>query len=287
MSITIIGCPTELGLRRERSGTPSGTIYAPDVLRAAGIVERLGARDRGNLVPPPYDEARRDGMLNRAAIDAYAAAQADAICAALDENTFPLVLGGDCSLLLGSMRALQRRGTYGLVFLDGHTDFYTPATSSTGGVAGMDLAIACASLVDPFHVAHLGRRDLADARRLGGTLPDAILDLHLEVVRERGPRASARRAIERMEPLDGFFIHLDVDVLDDAFMPCVDSPQPGGLTPAELREILDELLASPLAAAAEVTIFDPTKDGSGEVARALADLLGVFARAGAPATSGS
>jgi arginase len=81
-----------------------------------------------------------------------------------------------------------------------------------------------------------------------------------------------------MQSLDGFFIHVDVDVLDDAFMPCVDSPQPGGVAPAELRDLLDELLASPLATAAEVTIFDPTKDATGDVTRALAELLRVFAR---------
>jgi arginase len=278
MTITIIGCPTELGLRRQRFGVPSGTILAPDALRAAGVVERLQARDAGNLAPPPYDAQKREGMLNRAAIDLYAETQANAICAALDANTFPLILGGDCSLLLGSMRALERRGTYGLVFLDGHTDFYTPSTSGTGGVAGMDLALACEEeLVDPRHVVHLGRRDFEEARQYGGTLPEMILDLHLDVVRELGARATARLALERMQPLDGFFVHVDVDVLDDAVMPYVDSPQPGGLTPGELRDILDELLSSPLATAAEVTIFDPTKDGSGDGARMLVDVLAVFA----------
>ncbi|HYK04924.1 MAG TPA: arginase family protein [Thermoanaerobaculia bacterium] len=277
MTITIIGCPTELGLRRERSGVPSGTIHAPDALRAAGLVERLGALDAGNLSTPPYDAQKREGMLNRAAIDVYAETQAAAISAALDANTFPLILGGDCSLLLGSMRALQRRGTYGLVFLDGHTDFYTPATSGTGGVAGMDLAIACGeSLVDPHHVVHLGRRDFEESRQYGGTLPETILDLHLDVVREHGARATARRALERMQALDGFFIHVDVDVLDEAVMPFVDSPQPGGLTPDELRDILDELLASSVATAAEVTIFDPTEDRDGDGARMLVEVLAYF-----------
>jgi arginase len=179
MNVTIIGCPTELGLRRERAGVPSGTIYAPDALRGAGLIEKLGARDAGNLEPPPYDPVKRHGMLNRHSIDAYAEVQANALAAALDANTFPLILGGDCSLLLGSLRALQRRGTYGLVFLDGHTDFYTPQTSGTGGVAGMDLALACESLIDPKHVVHMARRDYVEAVQYGGTLPPAILNLHL------------------------------------------------------------------------------------------------------------
>lgn len=275
MNATIIGCPTELGLRRETPGVPSGTIHAPDALRTAGIVERLGARDAGNLPVPPYDPVRRNGVLNEAAVDAFAETQAAAISEVLDTGSFPLILGGDCSLLLGSLRAVRRHGRYGLVFLDGHTDYYTPETSGTGGIAGMDLYFACRSLVEPRHVVHLGRRDLEEARTYGGELPGEILDLHLDVVRSEGARGAAARAVAHLAELDGYFIHIDADVLDDAFMPCVDSRQPGGLTPGELRAVLEVL--RPRAVAAEVTIFDPTKDGSGEAARGLVGILTAFA----------
>ncbi len=273
MQVTIIGCPTELGLRRETAGVPSGTVHAPDALRAAGIVERLAARDAGNLPVSAYDPVRRDGLLNRDALDSFAALQAAAITAALGAGTFPLILGGDCSLLLGSLRAMPPRT--GLIFLDGHTDFYTPETSGTGGMAGMDLWFACRSLIDPAHVVHMGRRDFEESVTYGGVLPPAILDLHLNVIRASGARAAARRALEHLALLDGAFIHVDADVLD---VSCVDSPQAGGLTFDELREILEEL--APSARGAEVTIYDPTKDRDGEVARALA---GIFA--GLPLTS--
>ena len=275
MTVTIIGCPTELGLRREVAGVPSGTIHAPDALRASGLVKLLGARDLGDLPVPPYDPVRRDGVLNAAAVEQFAEAQASAIAEVLDAGAFPLVLGGDCSLLLGSLRAVQQRGRYGLVFLDGHTDYYTPQTSGTGGIAGMDLYFACRSLVDPRHVVHLGRRDFEEARTYRGELPEEILDLHLDLVRNEGPRAAAERAIAHLAELDGYFIHVDADVLDDDFMPCVDSRQPGGLTPEELRELLAAL--RPRAVAAEVTIFDPTKDADGEAARGLAGILTAFA----------
>jgi arginase len=271
MSVTIIGCPTELGLRREVPGVPSGTVHAPDALRAAGLVERLGANDRGNLPVPPYDPVRRNGVLNAEAVEQFAETQAFAIGEVLDTGAFPLIVGGDCSLLLGSLRAVQRRGRYGLVFLDGHTDYYTPQTSGTGGIAGMDLYFACRSLVDPRHVVHLGRRDFEEARTYRGELPPEILDLHMDVVRNESPRKTAERAIAHLAELDGFFIHVDVDVLDDAFMPCVDSRQPGGLTPDELRDVLNVLW--PRAVAAELTIFDPTKDPDGAAARGLVDVL--------------
>ena len=61
----------------------------------------------------------------------------------LDRGRFPLVLGGDCSLLLGPTLALRRCGRFGLVFLDGHEDLLTPETSQSKDVAGMDLALAC------------------------------------------------------------------------------------------------------------------------------------------------
>jgi arginase len=271
MTVTIIGCPTELGLRRETPGVPSGTIHAPDALRAAGLVERLGASDRGNLAVPPYDPVRRNGVLNETAVEQFAETQASAMAEVLETGAFPLILGGDCSLLLGSMRALQRRGRYGLVFLDGHTDYYTPETSGTGGIAGMDLHFACRSLVAPRHVVHLGRRDFEEARTYRGELPEEILDLHFDVVRSEGARRTAERAVAHLAELDGFFIHVDVDVLDDAFMPCVDSRQPGGLTPDELRAVLQVLW--PRAIAAEITIFDPTKDPDGAAARGLVDVL--------------
>ncbi len=268
MQVTVIGCPTELGLRREVAGVPSGTIHAPDALRAAGIIERLGARDAGNLPVPPYDPVRRDGLLNRDALESFAATQSAAITSILSTGSFPLILGGDCSLLLGSLRAMPPR--CGLVFIDGHTDFYTPATSGTGGMAGMDLWFACQSLIDPAHVVHMGRRDFEESAAYGGVLPPSIPDIHLEAIRAEGARAAARRALSHLASLDGVFIHIDADVLD---ADCVDSPQPGGLTFAELRELLHEL--SPRAVGAELTIYDPTKDREGAVARKLVDVMSV------------
>jgi arginase len=73
--------------------------------------------------------------------------------------------------------------------------------------------------------------------------------------------------------VDGFWIHLDVDVLDSALMPAVDSPQPDGLSYDELREMLDVAAQSPLAVGAEITIFDPDLDANGTIADRLTDAL--------------
>jgi arginase len=77
----------------------------------------------------------------------------------------------------------------------------------------------------------------------------------------------ARREVQ------GFWIHLDVDVLDESIMPAVDSPDPDGLGWDDLRDLLRTLVRSPLATGLEVTVFDPDLDHDGALAAALADLL--------------
>jgi arginase len=80
-------------------------------------------------------------MLNPESIAAYAVALADALEPIFEQGEFPVVLGGDCSILLGSLLALRRRGRYGLIFLDGHSDFWTPEEDAHGEAASMDLAL--------------------------------------------------------------------------------------------------------------------------------------------------
>lgn len=116
----ILEAPSNLGL------WPSGVERLGDALRAAGLAAMLGAASAGRVDPPPYD-GRRDpvsGLINGDAIRAYSRS-----------------LAGDCSVLPGPALALRRRGRYGLLFLDGHTDFYSPEAGPRGEVASMELAL--------------------------------------------------------------------------------------------------------------------------------------------------
>jgi arginase len=210
----------------------------------------------------------------------------------------PVVLGGDCSVLLGSLLGLKRIGRFGLAYIDGHSDFYTPATSSTGGVAGMDLAIACGravkrlatlaapeALVLPEDVVLLGRRDLEQARTLGGEPDGAVQDWPLRRIRDAGLRNAAKRAVEhfRSRAVDGVWVHIDADVLHDDLMPAVDSRQADGMTYGELSGILAALMKSCRVAGVEVTIFDPDKDPTGQIASGLATALARGLNAAVPA----
>jgi arginase len=219
------------------AGRPGGVERLPDALRGAGLRERLGAEDAGRLLPgstysPERDEAT--GLLNPAGLERFSLALADRLMPLLARGRFCLVLGGDCSILLGAALALRRRGRFGLAFIDGHTDFYSPSTSPTGEAADMDL----------------------------------------HEVRSMGTTAAAQRALARLEAgLDGFWVHLDADVLDDRVMPAVDYRMPDGLRPEELSALLGQLLASPGATGMTVSILNPALDATGNAVRVLVEVL--------------
>src|SRR5687768_17217893 len=106
-----------------------GWMGLPDALRTAGLLEGLSdVRYEGRLAVPPYVPVRdtSTAVLNPDGIRAFSLSLAERIAFTLDLGRFPLVLGGDCSILLGSALALRRRGRFGLLFIDGHADFYSP-----------------------------------------------------------------------------------------------------------------------------------------------------------------
>jgi arginase len=135
---SIIDAPSILGLR------PTGVQSLPEALKAAGLLEELNAEYAGRLQPSlPYSTERdqKTLLLNAEPIRSFSLQLAAAVRKVLDDNMFPIVLGGDCSILLGTLLSLRRLGRYGLFFIDGHSDFYQPQASTTGEVADMDLAI--------------------------------------------------------------------------------------------------------------------------------------------------
>jgi len=281
----IIEAPSVLGLR------PTGVETLPDALLGAGLATRLQARRTGRVEPPRYDD-RRDPqtlMLNPKGIAEYTPKLATAIGEVLDTGEFPVVLGGDCSIVLGSLLALRRRGRFGLLFVDGHTDFYQPEANINGEAASSDLAFATGRgpgilttfdgyrpLVRDADVVVLGCRDAEEAASYGSQLPPPDMKtIDLAEVRRSGTEATAREAVDRLSRngLAGFWIHLDADVLDDGVMPAVDYRLPDGLSFDDLEIILQMALDSPRAVGMEITIFNPHLDPDGRIARSLVDCL--------------
>jgi arginase len=271
---------------------PKGVERLPDVLLTKGLGERLEARHAGRVEPPQYDD-RRDPetmLLNPKAIADYSMALADAVGCAIDAGEFPVVLGGDCSIVLGCLLALRRRGRYGLLFLDGHADFYQPEAEPNGEAASMDLALSTGRgpaivadlegrrpLVRDEDVVAFGRRDAEDAEAHGSQRIEdtAIRVVDLAEVRKRGAGEATHRAIEDLSRPEvvGIWVHLDADVLDDAVMPAVDYRMPGGLSLEELAKVLRVAIASGRAVGLNITIFNPRLDNDGSIAAAFVDAL--------------
>lgn len=241
-NIAVIDAPSILGLR------PSGVEYLPEALKAAGLLDALDAAYVRRVEPPPYNPQRDPEtlILNPDALRAYSLQLADTVAGVLQEGKFPLVLGGDCSNIIGIMLALRRAGRYGLFFIDGHADFYQPEAEPNGEVASMDLAIVSGRgpdvianieglkpLVLDEDIVAFGFRDREQQREYGSQdiRATGIHIFDLEKVQALSVTAAAEQAIGKLRKneLDGFWIHLDADVLNDEIMPAVDYRLDGGL----------------------------------------------------------
>lgn len=290
----ILEAPSTLGLATD------GVEALPDRLLALGLTERILARRAGRLGVPPKDPVPdpETGTLNAKAIAAWSPRLADAVESVLDAGEFPVVLGGDCTILLGSMLALRRRGRHGLFFIDGNADFFQPEAEPNGEGASMDLAFATghgpalltdlegrSPLVRAEDAVAFAFRDHEDQAEFGSQpLPPELRAYDLHAVRRMGVENAARAAVDHLTraKLDGFFIHLDADCLDDAIMPAVDFRVPGGLSWDELDAALRIVLASGKAVGLEVAIYNPHLDEDGSAGRGLADVLAAALGPAAP-----
>jgi len=290
--IAIVGAPSSIGIRPYDNGTPRRLDLAPNALRQHRLADRIAARDLGDVLPPPYrDFVRPHGRpRNENGVATYSRAIAARVASAANDS-FVLLLGGDCSIVLGGLLGVRHQGRsrVGLVYVDAHADFATPETSRSGSAASMCLALAVgrgdtalarlggdAPLVQGGDVVVIGRRDDWDEPWYGENARRAspVLDLTHDAVRRGGPETAAAAALERLLPnVDGFWIHVDADVLDPSVLPAVDSPEPGGLTLEELGDVLTPLARHPSALGLELTIYDPALDADGSGAARLTALL--------------
>jgi arginase len=307
--IAIVGAPSSIGIKPYADGTPRLLDLAPAVLREAGLCSRLYARDLGDVLPPSrYQDVDRPHGRPRNEQDLiwYSQKIAERVAAASSNGQFVLLLGGDCSILLGALLGLQtnQRPPAGLVYFDAHADFATLESSPSGSAASMCLALATGQNDTPLaHLAgnnplvrledlvHIGRRDDHEPWYGHGVLSASpALNLSCSSLRAKGTSAAAHAALQHVvrQPNSKFWIHLDADVLDPATMPAVDSPLPGGLDMNEIAELLDPLVHHPGALGLQLTIYDPSLDPDRSCANRLVALLErVLGRARSQAGSAS
>ncbi len=279
----IIDAPSILGLRN------TGVQNLPEALKKAGLMDRLNATFAGRVQPSMHYDPTRDPithLLNGTSIMLFSKDLSKMVNIEIEKKNFPIVLGGDCSILIGVLLGLRKIGRYGLFFIDGHSDFYQPQASTTGEVADMELSVVSGRgpdilsnieglkpLVLDDDIVVFGYRDAEQSMSYGSNnvrnTNMQILDL--SDIRNLGIKKATSLAVSNFltsEDLPGFWIHLDADVLDDRVMSAVDYRLGnGGLEFSELSYILKTLTSSQKAIGITITIYNPNLDPSGSIAK--------------------
>ena len=280
-----------LGVPTNSAGKIDGVARGPLVLREAGLVDALHrhakVNDYGDLTLPDPSPIRasRSHVIDPGGLDALVVRVRDAVKQILDNAHLPLILGGDCALLLGCLAASSGRERVGLLFVDGHEDAYLPMQSSTGEAADMELGFALGMaeaswspelsnllpLVAPTDVRILGARDGELLRAEG------VASLHDRVALVDGARLAddpARMAAAACASLPRpWWFHLDLDVLSTQALPAVDYPQPGGLGWDELAVVATTALSA-APRGWDVTIYNPDLDPTRVHARRIVRFMG-------------
>jgi arginase len=303
--IAVVGAASSIGIRPYDDGVARDVSLAPRVLRQRGLIDRLDAIDLGDVSPPPYSDYVRPPYRprNEQQVVVYSRALAARVARASAHGQFAMVLGGDCSIVLGCLLGARRTAgkEIGLVYVDAHADFATPEESRSGSVSSMTLSLASGRgntplarlagrtpLVHSRHVVLAGRRDASDAWPGHAALAaSSIFDLPDTACQLRGFGELGHLSAERMavEDVHGFWVHVDADVLNPAIMFAVDSPRPGGPLPGELADFLAPVVQHPKALGLSLSIYDPAFDPDRSCARQLIALLENVFRSGAAGAS--
>ena len=248
MQIDIIGVPIDLGADRR------GVDMGPSAMRYAHLrqkVEMLGeaVQDTGNIEVPIAETCSIDDPRLKYidCIVPMARRAAGAVATSVRGGRFPIVLGGDHSLSLGSVRGAAKDRKLGLLWIDAHADFNTDETTPSGNIHGMPLGALCGlgdtrltrlwdeapPVVDPRRVAVIGARDLdpgekANLREAGVTV------MGMEQIDRLGMSKAVETAIDVIsKDADGLYLSFDMDAIDPLHAPGVGTPVPAGLSQRE------------------------------------------------------
>lgn len=291
-ALRLILTPTNLGLRPLTPGHPPGAWRAPTALMAAGLAERLRTQAIDKLPRPDYRFDKQPGtwVRNGNALREHGLKLGEHVDAALKRRELPIVIGGDCSVLLGAMYGARQGGRCGLVHVDGHNDFYHPgnydAKHVLGSAAGMDLALATGrgeKLLT--HWPNAGERlaEDADSYQVGDR--EAEGDEHwiegaiARITAQQALREGTDKVLDRLNAhfnkraLHRVWLHVDLDVLDQDVMPAVDSPGSPGFDYGFLSRLLRGLVTQDRVLGLNVTIYDPELDPKGDYARGIVGCL--------------
>jgi len=289
--VKLIEAPSNLGLKNTDYAEEPGVCKMPDALSKAGIAAALKAVETISVERSAYVYGVDPitGIRNAEGIFAYSQLLADQVRQAMNDEWFPVVVGGDCSILIGIMLGLRTIGDHGLLFVDGHNDFQMPEQSHSKGAAGMDLALVTGRgpemlsnirgmkpYVADSNVVVMGDRYEDGTAAVNQLIRETAITVYkLSSLRKIGLKRALNETLKKFQKngVRGIWVHVDLDVLNDDVMPAVDSRQPDGLFYEELIMILNSVLSSGQAAGINITIYDPDLDPTGQYAIELVKAL--------------
>jgi len=288
----IIGVPMDLGAGRR------GVDMGPSSMRIAGLnqaLRRLGwdVEDTGNIpVRPPESMQRGNTKAQYLPEIADVCEQlAKNVECALEENSIPVILGGDHSIAIGSGSGVasfykKRNQKIGIIWLDAHTDINTPDTSPSGNIHGMPLAALLghgapeltgvggfAPKIDPEHTAIIGARSVDPGES------DLIRKLGIRVftmteMDERGMGSVIEEAIRiASNGTAGFHATLDMDFLDPFYAPGVGTRETGGATYRETHLCMEKIHDSGKVLSVEITEVNPLYDTANQTAQMAVEFI--------------
>lgn len=272
--VRIIGFPISLGSGR------MGTELGPNAIRYAGLVRKLETlgihvEDQGDIsIDNGRDERSLGSAKNLSKILKYDKILSEKVASALARGKFPLVLGGDHSMALGSMAGLSAyaKSKCGVIYFDAHADFNTPKTTTTGNVHGMPLALACGqyddskepmiqvSYADPKKTVIVGARSVD--RKEEELIDRSGAHIFTTEDIERDGMAQITSEAIKIASKGGAAVHvsLDIDVIDPAFVHGTGTPVIGGLMTRELKLALSDIYKSGVMNSFEIAEVNPSLD---------------------------
>jgi arginase len=285
--IRIIGVPMDLGQGRR------GVDMGPYALRYAELEKRLEALghqvlDGGNLPVPVPEEVFEDSpeLPRLATVSKVNRALADFCAKTINENGFPIVLGGDHSIAAGTVAGVRASGKVGVLWIDAHADFNTPTTSPSKNLHGMPLGALVgqepAALapyltnekVHPREVVLIGLRSVDNEERQL-LLDQAIKAFTMRDVDELGIAEVTRQTLNHFtrRGIERIHVSFDPDVLDPTIAPGVGTPVPGGLTYREAHLLMELLADDERVVSLDVVEINPILDAHNGTAGLTVDLI--------------
>ncbi|HUF39116.1 MAG TPA: arginase [Anaerolineales bacterium] len=291
MEVDIIGVPMDFGQGRR------GVDMGPSAIRYAGLrdgIERLGHRihESGNVRVPIPELCRSDDpqLRNLDCVVPVARDLMGQVAGVIDEGHFPIVLGGDHSLSLGSVQGAVGRVKLGLIWVDAHGDFNTHETTPSGNIHGMPLAalaglgherLVCLdgpetderAAVDPSRIAIVGARDL-DEREKENLRGAGVKVFSMHEIDSYGINTVMQQAIDiATRGTEGVYLSFDMDAVDPLYAPGVGTPVQGGLTYREAHLICEMLAETGKVVGMDVVEVNPILDERNRTARLAVEMI--------------